>query len=99
MTRFSSPVSSSSTAAYWPGEADLLAQRGRVAHHVEAGDPGAAGVGLQQGRQHAHGGRLPGAVRAEQAEDGALLDLEIDAVERADVAERLDQSSCADGGF
>ncbi len=41
-------------------------------------------------------GRLAGAVRPEQAEHGAGLDLEVDALERLDVAEVLDERFCAD---
>ena len=43
------------------------------------GDLGPAGVRLQQRRQHADGGRLAGAVGPEQAQDGALGDVEVDA--------------------
>ncbi len=57
---------------------------------------GRAGVGLQQRRQHAHRCRLAGAVGAEQAEHGAGRDLEVDAVERVDVAEGLAQAGDAD---
>ena len=57
-----------------------------------AQDLGAARVGLQDGRQDADDGGLAGAVRAEQPEDGALCDLEVDAVERLDLAEPLGES-------
>ncbi len=66
---------------------------------VEAGDAGAARVGLEQRGEDAHGGRLAGAVRPEQPEHGALLRLEVDAVERHDVAVGLGQSGGGDGGF
>ena len=44
------------------------------------------GVGAEQGRQDPDGRGLARAVGAEQAEDRALLDHEVDAVERADLA-------------
>ena len=49
--------------------------------------------GLEDGGQDAHGRGLAGPVGAEQAEDGARLDVQRDAVEGADVAarEHLDQ--------
>ena len=78
------------------GEPDPLAQLGGVAHDVEPGDARGAGVGLQQRRQHAHRGRLAGAVGAEQPEHGARRRLEVDAVERPDVAEGLDEARHAD---
>ena len=53
------------------GEADLRAQRVGVAHDVEARDPRAARVGLEQRGQDPHRGGLAGAVGTEQAEDGA----------------------------
>ena len=74
------------------GEADPLAQRGGVAAHVQAEHAGAAGVGLQQRRQHAHERRLARAVGPEQAEHLALARGQVDAVERAHIAEALDQS-------
>ena len=52
---------------------------------VEPRHGGAARVGAEQGREDPDGRGLARAVRAEQAEDGALLDHEVDAVERADL--------------
>ena len=78
-------------------EADLVAQLRRVGDDVEAGDLGAAGVGPQQRREDPHDRRLAGAVGAEQAEHRARRGLEVDAVERADVAEGLRQPAHADG--
>ena len=96
MTRFSSPVRFSSTAAYWPARPIRGAQRARVADDVEAGDARRAGVGRQQRGEDAHRGRLAGAVGAEHAEHGAGRGLEVDAVERAHVAERLDEAARPD---
>ena len=53
---------------------------------VEARDGRAAGVRPQQRREDAHRGGLAGAVGAEQAEDGALGDRQVDAVEGPDLA-------------
>ena len=58
-----------------------------LADDVEAGHGGACPAsGLQERRQDPDRRRLAGAVRPEQAQDGALRDLEVDAVERADLA-------------
>src|SRR5580704_4013280 len=51
-----------------------------------AQDRGGAGVGLEDGRENPHRGGLAGAVGPEQAEVGAGLDLERDAVEGTHVA-------------
>jgi hypothetical protein len=80
-------------------EPDVGAQLGRLGHDVEAGDAGAAPIGLEQRGEDAHGGGLAGAVRPEQAEDGALLRLEVDAVESDDVAVGLGQAGGGDCGF
>ena len=73
-------------------EPDPRPQLRRVADHVEPGHVRRPGVRLQQRREHAHRGRLPGPVRPEHAEDGPRRGLEIDAVQRADVAERLHEA-------
>ena len=78
------------------GEADAGAQRARVADDVEAGDAGRAGVGGEEGGEDPDRRRLAGPVGAEDAEDGAGRGLEVDAVEGADVPERLDQAADRD---
>jgi hypothetical protein len=55
-----------------PGEADHAAQPAGVGDDVEAGDPGAARVGLEQRREHPHGGGLAGPVGPQQAHHRAL---------------------------
>ena len=60
---------------------------------------GLAAVGLQQGRQHADGGGLARAVRPEQAQHGALGDIEVDAVQSPYVAEGLHQAFGVDGAW
>nr|WP_281273524.1 hypothetical protein [Euzebya pacifica] len=82
-----------------PGQADLAAQGLRLLHHVEPRDRRAAAGGLQQGREDADEGGLPGAVGAEQPEDGALGNLEVDTPQGVDVAEGLGDSLDADDGF
>ena len=85
-----------------PGEADHPAHALRVAQHVDAAHDRAAGVRPEQRREDPDGRRLARAVRPEQPEHGALLDREVDAVERADLAAArpvdLDESLCLDRG-
>ena len=77
-----------------------------LADHVVPGDGGGARRGLEQGGQHPQCGGLAGAVRAEERDDLALLDVEVDAVDGADLGlglaapgvERLHESSCVDHG-
>ena len=79
-------------------DADRVADAHGLGEHVEAGDAGAAGVGAGEGGEDADGGALARAVGAEQAEDGARLDLEVEAVERAHVARvGLDEAAGLDG--
>ena len=80
--RFSRPVSSASTVASCAARPMQLAHVARRRQHVEAGHARRARVGDGQGGEDADGGGLPGAVRPEQAADGARGDLERDAVER-----------------
>ena len=76
-----------------PGQPDDPPHRLGLLDHVVTEDGGVPRVGAQDGGEDAHGRRLAGAVGAEQAEDGALLDVQRDAVERAHVApgEHLDE--------
>ena len=62
--------------------ADHLAHLRPLRRHVEAADARRAGGRRQQRRQHQHGGRLAGAVRAEEAVDLAVVDGELDPVDR-----------------
>jgi hypothetical protein len=59
---------------------------------VVAGDRRPPAVGPQQRRQHPQGGRLAGAVRAEEAEDLAGGDVEGDVVDGDHVVEALRES-------
>ncbi len=52
-----------------------------------AGDRSGSRSGRQQSAEHAHRGGLPGTVRAEEAVDLALGDLEVEASHRIAVAE------------
>jgi hypothetical protein len=56
---------------------------------VEAHDSRVAGAGRQQRREHAHCGRLAGAVGSEECEDLALLYVQVDARDGFDLAREL----------
>ena len=77
-------------------EADAGAELRGLADHVEAGHAGRAGVGGEERGEDADRRRLARAVRPEHAEHGAGGGLELDAVERAHVAERLDEAADLD---
>jgi hypothetical protein len=62
--------------------ADRLADALRMGHDVLACDEGSPGIRTGQGREHANGCRLAGAVRSQEAEDLAFSDRERDAVQR-----------------
>jgi hypothetical protein len=68
------------------GEADLRAQRGRVALHVHAGDASGASVRLEQRCQDPYRGCLPRTVWAEQAQDRSRRRGEVDPAEGTDRA-------------
>jgi hypothetical protein len=61
------------------GDADVAPHLAGLLHHVEARDRPPPGIGEGERRQDAHGGRLAGSVRPEQAQDGAGRDAEIHA--------------------
>jgi hypothetical protein len=63
------------------GDADALADRVGVADHVVAVDERVAAAGGDQGRQDVHRGGLAGAVGAEEGEDGALRNGDVDTAE------------------
>ena len=62
-----------------------------VAPRVAAEQADLAGVGAQEAEQDADGGRLAGAVGTEEAVHLAGRDGQVEPVERADVAEGLDE--------
>ena len=70
----------------------------RVADDVEARDPRRALVGGEQRGQDPDRGRLARAVRAEQPEDAARLDAQIDAAQRLDVAVALVEAVVSTAG-
>ncbi len=80
------------------GEPDAETQLLGVAHDVEAVDLCPPGRRRQQGRQYPHARGLAGPVRSEQAEHRALVHLEVDAFQRLDLAEVLDELFGADDG-
>ena len=69
-----------------------------LAAQVKAGNRDLAGVGGEQGGEDLHGGGLACAVWAEQREDGAFGDVQVDPVEDDLVTERLAQARGPDGG-
>src|SRR6266542_501787 len=81
-----------------PGADQVADQLPEVGADVDAGDAGAAGIWLQQGGEHADEGGLAGAVGAEQAVDAARRDGKGEAVQRADLAEDLDEPLGVDDG-
>ena len=67
----------------------LLGGRG-VPDHVDAGDEGPSRRRDDPGREHPGRRRLPGAVRAQEAEDLALVDREVQVVDGAEVGAGVD---------
>ena len=67
-------------------DADRLLGQGRFAGHVHATDAGPARRRHHAGREHADCGRLAGAVGAEQAEDLARGDGQVESVDRLHAA-------------
>src|SRR5262245_29689644 len=59
---------------------------------------GVPGVDRLQCREHLQHGGLPGPVRTEHAEALALADLEVDAVDGAELAKRLNQAGGGHAG-
>jgi hypothetical protein len=55
-------------------------------------------VGRENAREHPHRGGLAGAIGADQAEDFALGDVEIELIDGDDLAERAAQTLGVDGG-
>ena len=79
-------------------DADRVADADGLGEDVEAGDAGAAGVRPRERGEDPDGRGLAGAVGAEQAEDRAGRDREVEPVERADVAGiGLDEAVGLDG--
>ena len=68
------------------GQADEPADLVGLANHVESGNGGASGIGLEERGQDPDGRGLARAVRAKEPEDGPLGDLEIDTVEGVNLA-------------
>jgi len=81
------------------GQADRVTDGLGVGDDVVTEDTGLAGVGPQDRGEDPDGGRLAGAVGAEEAEHGAGRDGEIDPVEGGDVSEPLDEAGGDDGGL
>ena len=80
------------------GEPDAAADALRVLGHVDPVDRGPPGVRRDERGQDPDGGRLAGAVRSEDAEHRARLDLEVEAAQGLGVSELLAETSCFDDG-
>jgi hypothetical protein len=65
-----------------------------IVDHVETTDAGATRTREQQRAQHAHHRGLAGTVRPQEAVDLAFAHLEIDPVDRREVAESPDEALC-----
>ena len=87
-----SPVSRLSTAENWPVTPIAARTPSGSRDQIAAGDAQRAGVGGDQRREDLDDRRLAGAVGAEQREDRALGDVEVDAVEHERGRRRLAQS-------
>ena len=84
--RFSRPVSRSSSVACWPASEIDSRTAPRLGHDVEAVDERAPAGRRQQRGEDADGGRLPGAVVAEQAEHRARLRRQVEPAQRLGLA-------------
>ena len=80
-------------------QADPLPEARGLAKDVDSGDARAPLVGLEERGQDPDGGRLAGAVRAEQPEDGPSRHVQVDTAEGLDVAVALAEAVCLDGGL
>ena len=79
--------------------ADVLLEALGVAHDIEARHLGGAAAGSEQDAgEHAHGGRLAGAVGADEAEDLAVGDVEVEPCDGDEVVEGAAQAVGTDGG-
>ena len=72
-------------------QADRLSYFTRMLHHIVAGNPRPAGRRLEDRGQHAHGGRLPGPVGPQQADQLPLGHLEVELLHRREFIETLGQ--------
>ena len=95
--RFSRPVRSSSSEANWPVMAIEARTSCGAATRSWPITRRRARIRRRERRQHAHQRRLAGAVRAEDGEDHAARNVEVDPVDGAHVAEALDQAARGDG--
>ncbi len=73
-------------AALLTDVADVVTNLVVLGSEIEADDRGAAGRGDEQRAKHPHRRRLAGAIRAEQAENLAFIDGEVDPADRLDLA-------------
>src|SRR5712692_5757450 len=79
-------------------EADEFLHELRLPYHVEASDGCGAAGGLEEGGQHGDSCGLASAVRAEQAEDLALVNVESDSTNGGKLAVALGEVAHPDSG-
>ena len=79
-------------------EADAALDLEIIAGQLEAEDLDGAAVGGNEAGEHADGGRFAGAIGAEEAEERAARDLQVDAVHGGLRAVKLLQIAGEDGG-
>jgi len=79
--RFSSPVRNLSTAENWPVTPIAARTASGSPAQVVPANLDLASIGADHGREDLDRGRLPGTIGAEQREDGARGDVEVDAVQ------------------
>ena len=80
-------------------DAEAGADRPAVRRRVEAEHPQRAGGRRRRAADHPHRRRLAGAVRSEEPERLAAVDLDVDPVDGREVAEPLDEPARFDQGF
>ncbi len=85
--------------AFLEDEADPAAPVAAGARRVLAEDLDLAGIALQVALEDGDRGRLTGPVRAEEGEDLAARDVEVDAAQRLEVPVGLPQPPDADHSF
>jgi hypothetical protein len=79
--------------------ADAREHIARAGPHPPAEDDDLAAVGTDEAQQHADGGRLAGAVPAEEGVDLAGAHIQIEPVDGAHLAVPFAQSASGDGGW
>ena len=96
---FSRTVSSMSSESSCGHDPEAAPDLDSVAGRVEPEDAQRPVRHRRDAPDHPHRRRLAGAVRAEEAERLAALKVEVDRVDRSELAEALDKPACLDQRF